>query len=147
MLRSLQKLRALPASDRRLLLNAGLLLVVVKIALPIAGLPALRWLLGTLIARVAQCRFFTPGPDAARIGWAVSALARRGGVTCLGQALVTQTLLELRGSRATMWIGVRRTAAGGFESHAWIESVDGPLPGQPAPGTFSPLLAFPRMRP
>ena len=146
-MRFLRTLHALPPSDRRLLLKAALLLAMVKSLLRVAGLPAVRWLLGTLIALATPRRVFVPAPSPARIAWAVAALSRRWRVTCLGQALVTQTMLELSGFQGTMRIGVRRNSAGEFESHAWVECSDGPFPGQPAAGTFSPLLAFPRVRP
>lgn len=146
-MRFLRTLHALPPSDRRLLMKAALLLAMVKGLLRVAGLAAVRWLLGTLITLVRPRRAVVPVASSARIAWAVAAISRRWGVTCLGQALVTQTMLELNGSRGTIWIGVRRNAAGAFESHAWVECSDGLCPGQPAAGAFSPLLAFPRMRP
>lgn len=138
---------ALAPSDRWLLLQAGVLLAAVRALLRIVGLTSNRWLFAALIALARRSRICSRPQNPARVAWAVAAVSRRVGVTCLGQALVTQTMLELRSWSAIVRIGVRRGAAGEFESHAWVECAGSILPGQPAAGAYAPLLAFHRMRP
>ncbi len=136
---------ALAPSDRRLLVEAAALLAAVNAVLRLAGLTATRRVLAGLIALAV--RIPVRGQDPARIAWAVTAVSRRWGMTCLGEALVTQAMFELRHSSATVRIGVRRGPAGELESHAWVECAGSDLPCQPSAGTYSPVLAFHRMRP
>lgn len=44
------------------------------------------------------------------------------GATCLTQALAAQCLLRLRGEWPKLCVGVRRSAQGIFEAHAWLEA-------------------------
>jgi len=115
-----RRLRALSAADRRLLGEAGLMLLRVRVALWIRPFGALRERLeNTRPSRPASPR------DGDRVGWAVEAVARRlPGATCLVQSLAAQALLRRRGYLPELHIGVRgrgRDAALPLEAHAWLE--------------------------
>jgi hypothetical protein len=62
----------------------------------------------------------------ARVAWAMGALTRRtpGPTTCLAQALVADALLQRRGARSALRIGVRKRtdAQDPLKAHAWVES-------------------------
>ena len=115
-----RKLAALPARDRRLLLEAGWRLLAAQVAL---------WLRprSTRAAVVAGAPQRAPQPGSAdRLAWAVRAVARRLPTPwrgCLPQAVAVRAMLARRGLPARLVIGVRRTAAAGpLEAHAWVES-------------------------
>ena len=116
-----RRLRALNATDRRLLAETGLLLLFARIGLWVVPFSALRRALdgSRPSPRAPRAEF----PD--RVAWAVAAVARRlPGMTCLVQSLAAHALLQRRGFRPALHIGVRGSgsrAAGPLEAHAWVE--------------------------
>jgi hypothetical protein len=115
------KLRTLSAADRRLLAEAGLLLVLTRIGL---------WLLPYQTLRRVLDRARPSGREPPRefpncVSWAVAAVARRlPGMTCLVQSLTAHALLQRRGYRADLRIGVQArgsNSARPLEAHAWVE--------------------------
>ncbi len=120
-MRRVQTLLCLPASDRRLLIGATVLLAAFRIALVMLPFPTVRRLASSA-ARPAP----GPGPPHAatvdRIVWAVVTASRRvPRATCLTEALAAQVLLGRHGHAAHLRLGVARGAAGQFEAHAWLE--------------------------
>jgi transglutaminase superfamily protein len=77
-----------------------------------------------------------------RVIWAIHATGRRLGrlSTCLTRALVADLVIE-GVSRRVLTIGVRRTAAGTLEAHAWLASGDRVLVGA-TPGDYVPLVEW-----
>jgi hypothetical protein len=69
--------------------------------------------------RLAQ--FLIRGSDE-RIVWAIEATGRRLGrvSTCLIRALVAELVLDPKDGPVNLTIGVRRTASGALEAHAWL---------------------------
>ncbi|MGH9144935.1 MAG: lasso peptide biosynthesis B2 protein [Vicinamibacterales bacterium] len=124
--RSVASFRALNSSDRWLVVEAMVLLVVTC-----AGLRTLHFaLLLRLVDRLANnTRWLRvlPNPPLHRIEWAVAAAARRLPVstTCLVRALAADMVLRRRGHASTLRIGVRRQKSNEctapLEAHAWIE--------------------------
>jgi hypothetical protein len=115
---SLVKLRALTAAERRVLVEAALILPLAAVALRLAGFRATRGILD---------RFARPSRGAAAIQPAgvarmVAAAARLGPVRarCLAAALTLEALLRRRGFPAHLRLGVRKHE-GRLEAHAWIE--------------------------
>ena len=94
--------------------------------------------------RLAQ--FFIQGSDE-RIVWAIEATGRRlGGLsTCLIRALVAELVLDANDAGpVSLTIGVRRTASGAFEAHAWLARKDRVLIGAPA-DEYVPLVNWTRL--
>lgn len=116
-----RKLRALSAADRRLLAEAGRLLVVTRIGLWLLPYPTLR----RTLDRAHPSGREPPREFPNRVSWAVTAVARRlPGMTCLVQSLTAHALLRRRGYRADLRIGVQErasSAARPLEAHAWVE--------------------------
>jgi hypothetical protein len=116
-----RRLRTLSAADRRLLAEAGLLLVLSRIGLWLLPYPTLR----RALDRVSPSGPEAPREAADRVAWAVNAVARRlPGMTCLVQSLTAHALLHRRGYRADLRIGVHErasSAARPLEAHAWVE--------------------------
>ena len=112
----MRKFWRLSSAERGLLLNAGLLLAVYRVAL---------WVLPW--HRLAVSRP-SPGPSRTtrvsveRLEWAVRT-ARRPipRATCLTQALALDHLLARAGYESSIHIGVAKAPGGGFEAHAWVE--------------------------
>lgn len=137
-----RRLRALGAADRRLLAETGLLLVLARIGLWVVPFPVLRRALdGSRPARRAPRPEF---PD--RVAWAVAALARRlPGMTCLVQSLAAHALLQRRGLRPALHIGVRGRGSGAawsLDAHAWVE-----CDGRVVAGEVTDLAEYGVLRP
>jgi len=113
--------------DWQLLVAVALAQVVASVALRTMRLPALR-AGASRYRRLAQ--FLVRGSDE-RIVWAIEATGRRLGrlSTCLIRALVAELVLDSNGGLVSLTIGVRRTAAGTLEAHAWLAREDRVLIG------------------
>jgi hypothetical protein len=131
--------RRLTAEDWRLLAAVALAQVGATAALCAWPLLAVRAAAGRL-HRLAP--FFVRGSDE-RIAWAIEATGRRLGPlsTCLVRALVTELVLDSNDGRLSLTIGVRRTAAGTLDAHAWVARADRVLIGAPADG-YVPIVTW-----
>lgn len=121
-MKPLHRLLALEPTERRLLLEAALVVTMVRLGLAAAGFPAVRrWRL-PLAPRPPARSGTRPLRD--RIAWAVAAAGRHlpGRTTCLARALAAELLLRRHGHPARLVIGVGRDGAEGFRAHAWVES-------------------------
>jgi hypothetical protein len=111
-----------PIADRRLLLQAAVLHLVVAGAVRILPFGRVR----RILRRVAACDASTRcAPDAdLRVVRAVRTVASLlPGANCLTEALVAQCLLGRAGCETTLCFGVSgaRPAARPFDAHAWLE--------------------------
>ncbi len=114
------RLRRLTWAERRLLLQALLLLPLNGLALWLVGFR--RW--HAVLSRSARPGALVEGNTEGRpIARLVDAAARHGiyRAPCLPRSLVLWWLLRRRGIAADLRIGVRKEA-GQFEAHAWVES-------------------------
>ena len=112
---------ALSAPDRGLFLETLILMAVVRVCL--AGCSVLRvWRILSGYMRYWPGASRRDRADVARIQWAVSAAARRiPGATCLVRALTAAVLLQRRGLRSEVCLGVRKDPESrAFEAHAWV---------------------------
>ena len=69
--------------------------------------------------------------------------------TCLTQALSMQVLLGRSGYPSRLYLGVKKSEAGGFEAHAWVECGDCIVIGGDSSHNWTPLTAWdftPRQR-
>jgi hypothetical protein len=114
----------LSGTNQRLLVEAALQLVAVRISFALVPFATLRRLIDPWEHASAR----RPGMDerdaAARVSWAMGAVARRlpGRMTCLVQALAAHALLRRRGFHSTLRIGVaEHEGAGEITAHAWLE--------------------------
>ncbi|HEY2991288.1 MAG TPA: lasso peptide biosynthesis B2 protein [Methylomirabilota bacterium] len=115
---TLGKLLRLSPAERRLVVQAAWLILILRVAL--TALPYRR--VERLVSRLARRRAAVLAPTD-RIAWAVAAVGRRlPGATCLVQALAASIMLARGGTRAIVRIGVARERGGPLESHAWVES-------------------------
>ncbi|MDP9485753.1 MAG: lasso peptide biosynthesis B2 protein [Actinomycetota bacterium] len=124
-MRLLIKLWRLSAADRRLLIEATLLLGMVAPGLRLLPFETVR----RLMARAAQTLARSQKSDddsAKRAVWAVMAASRyvprAGAGVCLTQALAAQTMLARRGHPALLRIGVVKDEERRLQAHAWLES-------------------------
>jgi hypothetical protein len=139
----LHKLFQLPAHERRLLLQAWLLLGVLRVALWLLPFRTIQVLLAKLTTRPRTAI------TSERIGWAVAvASVYVPWATCLPQALAAQTLLRRHGYQAQVRIGVAHTATRRLEAHAWVECAGRIVIGGSAEAVarYTPLPAFPLER-
>jgi hypothetical protein len=134
---------ALPASDRRLLVEAALLLLRARVQLAI--LPFSK----VVVTHPGQTPYgsLCGVEQIPRVGWAVETAARFSPLTltCLPQALAAWWMLQARGHPARLIYGVSNDGKTGFSAHAWVE-VDGiPVVGGAAARGYTVLTSFPRL--
>ena len=139
-----RRFRALPADDRRLVMQAALLLVVAWAGLRVASYQRVLRLLERRGRRGAGMDAETA---AERTGWAVEAAAKRSPMpmTCLGRALAAHGMLRQRGLPSQLRLGVRvrgARPARALESHAWVQCGNRLVVGQlPDLDSYSMLSA------
>lgn len=121
MIAAWRRFRTLQPTDRRLVLEAASLMVVVW-----SGFRVLRF--SRVLELVARHANRPPGdarPALDRIAWAVTAAAGRLPLptTCLVRALVADAMIRRHGGRSELRIGVLQNGgdASPLEAHAWVE--------------------------
>jgi hypothetical protein len=130
---------ALTATDWQLLVAAALAQVITAAALRVVPLLSLR-------ARAVRFRrlakMLVRGSEE-RVIWAIQATGGRlaGLSTCLVRALVADLVLGSPGRPLCLTIGVRRTADGALDAHAWVEREGRVLIGATS-GTYVPLVGW-----
>ncbi len=113
---AMRKFWQLSSAERRLLLNAGILLVVYRVALWV--LPWHRLAVSRPVPGASRASKFS----AERLEWAVRTARRLiPHATCLTQALALHHLLARAGYESIIHIGVAKAPEGEFEAHAWVE--------------------------
>jgi hypothetical protein len=140
----LHKLLRLPACERRLLFQAWLLLVVLRVGLWLVPFRTIQSLVFRLTAR--RQLIHTSNMAMERIGWAVTvASVYVPFATCLPQALAAQMLLRWHGYSAKVRIGVAHTEMRRLEAHAWVECAGQIVIGGSAEtvARYTPLPSFP----
>ena len=116
----LHRLRRLPALDRRLLLEAVLLLGLVRAALALLPFATVQ----DLAARWSAVRRFrhSAQPTAARVALAVQVASRYvPHAACLAHALAAHRLLARYGYGSHIQIGVIKRPGAPLQAHAWVE--------------------------
>jgi hypothetical protein len=115
----LRTLVNLSPAERGLILRTLPLVAAIRVALWVAPLRRV----GRLIRACEHLPLFVPGDlPVSRLEWAVRAASRRVPMaSCLTQALALQFVLVRSGRSSEVHIGVRKDAAAGFQSHAWVE--------------------------
>ena len=138
----------LPASTRRMALEAALLLFAARLL--VDHVPMRWWRHRLHIAPASPpgaARTSQGAADAVRIGCIVRKVARRSpfAARCLVQAMATQWMLRRRGVASRLVFGVRRGAApdGALEFHAWVSTAGGQVViGGAGIETYAPLNAL-----
>jgi Transglutaminase-like superfamily len=121
-MRWLRKFLRLTHGDRRLLLNAAILLVAIRLGLRLVPVKTLRYLLARTQATTELQEADQVYVD--RVPWAVTLVSRYlpAPTSCLTRALAAQALLSRRGYQSHLRIGVAKGEDGQLEAHAWVES-------------------------
>ena len=132
MIAAWRRYRALEPAERRLLREAGALLVLTRIGLAILPYATLRRALDRYAGQrrrpgVGSPTITSPDDILRKVSWAVGAFSRRtpGPTTCLAQALTAHALLGRLGCPSQLRIGVRErgpATPGPLRAHAWVES-------------------------
>jgi hypothetical protein len=125
-MRRLRRLLGLSPEDRRLLLRAWRLEVVIRLGLWLLPFRSVRRRVASTRHRVGPA---TPAGTDQRIEWAVTSAARYvPAATCLTQALAAKVLLNGAGRPARLTIGVERHGDS-VRAHAWVEGDGGVMIG------------------
>ena len=112
----------LTATERALLVRAALAVGIFRLGLWVLPFRTVRQMPTRARRRSdGSPRSGRPSPD--RVAWAVTVASRYlPAVTCLTQALATQTLLSWYGHPTNLRIGVMKDESGQLQAHAWVES-------------------------
>lgn len=132
--------RLLSGSERRLFVEAWLLLGLTKVGLVASPFGVLRGLLDRYGDRAMR-----PDVRPERVAWAVGAAGRRlpGGATCLPLALVCHAMLRRRGYVTRLHIGAAaREGIAPARAHAWVE-----MDNRVVMGDLDDLARFTPLRP
>lgn len=143
-MRRLRRLWRLPAAERSLFVQAGLLVLAVRLGLWLLPFRTVLRCVRQLLPANGTVDMVADPTITNRVARAVAVTSRHiPAASCLTQALATQVLLRRRRQPAVLQIGVARNPAGRFMAHAWIESqgriVIGNLPNL---NEFTPLPAL-----
>ena len=132
----------LTLSDAWLLVFATATQLLVRGALVLMPLPSLRD--GAAACR-PLARLLLRGLED-RIPWAIEASGSRLGhaSSCLTRALAGEALLHSTAAHVELTIGVRHSASGTLESHAWLTRDDRIVIGAPAHG-YVPIATWTRL--
>jgi hypothetical protein len=130
--------RALPASQRWLLVEAFAALLAARLSL--AVLPV-RWIFRWLERPLRDPAASRSSDAAERIRWAVLTVARYGPLSfvCFPQALAAHAMLRRRGISSIMHYGVRRSADRKLRAHTWLEVDHRMLLGGESALLFAPI--------
>jgi hypothetical protein len=136
------KLLRLSRMDRELVIQAGFLLVAMRIGLLLLPFRTVQGMAARAAGKGRARRSNAPATPE-RIEWAMRAAARYvPGASCLHQALAAQVLMARHGHAARLRIGVARTAGHGVAGHAWVETDTGVVLGGGDLSCYAPLPAL-----
>lgn len=122
-MKQVSKLIKLTKAKRRILIQAYLLLISIRLGLWL--LPFQKIMQITTRLSQAPLQSFTSQPQKLeQIIWAINASSRYmpGNVKCLARALAGQILLSRNGYAPQLRIGVAKGDRGQLEAHAWVEA-------------------------
>lgn len=136
----LSKFLNLPSEDRKLLLNAALVLGAVRLALFFLPFSFLRAVLPTATRVLARCRGAT-SPSVDRLAWAVCLASRfvPRANNCLTRAVAARALFALWGEPTEVHLGVAKDVSGRLVAHAWLKYHGKVVLGGPDVTAYTPL--------
>jgi len=139
MLARLSRFAAYSPAERSLLVEAGALLLVVRLLLRPTPFTRLRAGLDRLARRSRRGLPRSVEQVAWGIGMAQPFVPR---ASCLTQALAADVLLRRSGHDALLHLGVRHAADGAVRAHAWLESGGRIVVGGPGHERYEPLTSI-----
>lgn len=147
-MRRLDRFLSLSTTERRLLVEAALLLTTIRPGLNLLSFQTVRQLLSRAVRRSARSRE-AGYSSAERVVWAVTTMSRYvpGASVCLTRALAAQTMLARRGHPALLRIGVARDEQRRLQAHAWVESAGEAVIGGENLDRYTSLPALEREKP
>jgi hypothetical protein len=115
----IRALGELPSAERLLLVQAVGWVAVVRVALGVLPYRHVHDIAGRLRTPRSSAIVAMPAIDVIARS-VIRSAALVPGASCLVQAIVTSMMLQRRGHRSEVRVGVRRAGAG-IQAHAWVE--------------------------
>jgi hypothetical protein len=142
----IRRFRRLPASERRLALEAIGLLLLARLALSFVPFERIGQWASIDLRRPA------PGPDEReRIRRGVRSAVTRSArhvpwkAVCFDEGLAAQHMLRRRGIASDLYLGVERKPDGKLGAHVWVRDGEIDIVGGQGAKRFTPLVHFPRV--
>ena len=138
----------LPAEERRLALEALLLLAAIRVLLAVLPFRLAMARLGLRPRGIGVGATMADGTDVAKVITRVGRAVRRGAkiapfrAVCLQQALAAALMLRRRGLSAEVHFGVARPSDTPLQAHAWSICRGVVVTGEDVMGRFTPLAVF-----
>lgn len=147
-MRRLGKFLGLSTTERLHLVEAALLLAVIRPGLRLLPFQTLRRLLERVGRMSASSRevHYSSAESVRRVVTTASRYLPASGA-CLTRALAVQTMLARRGRPALLRIGVARDEQGRLQAHAWVASEGKVVIGGSEIDGYTPLPALEEGRP
>jgi len=122
-MKSWRRFRSLSAADRVIVMEAGLLMVFIRLAMPVVPFLAVRRALRAYARAAHRAARVSGETDSARIAWGITAAAPHLPLrtTCLVESMAAEAMLLGRGVPCVLRLGVRPPNGGGLAGHAWVE--------------------------
>ena len=117
------KFLQLPSADKRLLLSATMVLVVIRIGLSLFSFQTVECVLRQTLRRYSARAPRLHRPPVHRIVWGIEVASEHipGTQTCLVKGLTAQGLFSWYGYSTDLRIGVTRHEDERIEAHLWVE--------------------------
>jgi hypothetical protein len=127
--------------DRRLVLEAALMLAVSSVLLSVFRFQRLARHLGRHMSESGAVEPAQARQSGDRIGWAVTGVAHvlPWHPVCLPQAVAAKLMLRRRRIPSTLYMGIDSR---GYDAHAWVRVGDRIVTGGPATERFSVVSTF-----
>lgn len=142
--RNLAKVRQLGRAEIALLLEATFWLAAARLGLLLVPFRRIAPRLGQSVVESAPELPATRQTQAAKIGWAVRAIARRTPweSACLAQAISAKAMLRRRGVDSTLYLGLAKDKAQALQAHAWLRCGEEIITGKAGHERFSVISFF-----
>jgi hypothetical protein len=123
-----------------LLTRVAILLLVIRTALWVVPYSSLRWIVAFLATPTnTQGNHFSIEQLSKTVSTAARYVPR---ATCLTQALALHVLLKRRKLQSRIRVGVAKDEMGFLEAHAWVESGDRVVIGEPNLSHYTPMMVL-----
>jgi hypothetical protein len=125
-MRRLGKFLRLSSFDRRLFVEAAIWLGIARLAVLVVPFRCIAPFLGSHMAESPETEERAHKQLVERVSWVVRTTSRHSPweCKCLTQAIACKSMLNRRGLRTTLYLGVAKGGEENLKAHAWLRTGD-----------------------